>query len=272
MEMIQGRIYANIYGLDSVAIIVPETGVIEAWIDLSGLRGYISSGGVLNGIAWDPDNFRMFATGKQWSHMFHIFVETINYPLEIVWSDPPPQFCTEVDSTVVLAVSVADPNGAEELEYTWTVNGVVDPAVQDSFYNYSSAVPTVDTVAVVVSDGMFTDSRSWLAVVSTSGVEDGFEINSIGGPTVRPNPFSRSTEICFEVSRGYGESRLAELTVYDVEGKSVKTLVDSELEPGKHTVFWDATDRYGDRVSAGIYLVKIRVGDETVSGKIAVLE
>jgi len=80
MEYIEGRIYANIYGKDLIAIIVPGTGIVEGWLNLEGLRDSISSGGVLNGIAWDPDGARLFVTGKKWPAVFEIGVEPVKPP------------------------------------------------------------------------------------------------------------------------------------------------------------------------------------------------
>jgi glutaminyl-peptide cyclotransferase len=272
MEYIQGRIYANIYGIDSVAIIVPETGIVEGWIDLSGLRSLISSGGVLNGIAWDAENSRMFVTGKTWTHLFVIRAEPLNYPPEIVDSSPPPSICTEVDSTVVLSVSATDINAGDVLEYSWTINGITDPAAQDSFYTYMSSVPTVDTVVVEVSDGMFSDSTSWLIVVSTSGVDEDFDAPGGIPPDIKPNPFSASTMICFSVPHGPGATQPVEITIHDVQGRKVRTLLSSRLEPGEHTVRWDGTDSRGTRITAGIYLCTVKVGGSAVSRKVAVLE
>lgn len=272
MEMIRGRIYANLFGSDSIAIIVPETGVVEGWIDLGGLRDSITTGSVLNGIAWDEANSRLFVTGKKWSHMFHIRVEPLDYPPEIVWSDPPSSFCTEVDSAVVLAVSVIDPDAGDTLEYTWTVNGVVDPAAQDSFYVYSSPVPTVDTVVVEVSDGMFTDHESWLAVVATAGIDEGLETRSAVLLRVQPNPLRQSSAIHFNIPQGDGVTQPVEITIHDVKGRCVSTLLRTELQPGEHTVFWNAADSPGKRVSPGIYIVTLKVAGAAVSRKCAVLD
>lgn len=272
METIQGRIYANIFMSDMVAIIVPETGIIEGWLDLGGLRDSITTGSVLNGIAWDPDNSRLFVTGKDWSHLFHIRVEPIKYPPEIVWSDPPGTFCAAVDSQVELAVGAVDFNAGDTLSYTWSINGVADPAAGDSFYVYVSPVPAVDTVVVEVSDGMFTDSTSWIAIVSTAGVEEDLEISSGTSPRVQPNPFSLSAEIYFDVPRGPGPTQQVEVAVHDIRGRSVRTLVTSEMEPGEHRITWDATDRNGERVAAGVYFITLSLGGETLSRKAAVLE
>jgi glutamine cyclotransferase len=272
MEYIQDRIYANIYGIDSIAIIVPQTGVVDGWLNLAGLRDSISSGGVLNGIAWDPDNYRLFVTGKKWPRMFEIRVEPVNYPPEIIDFSPPPSVCTECDSTVSLTVSARDINGGDVLEYAWSINGVTDPAAEDTFYVYSSPVPTVDTVLVEVSDGMFSDSVSWLIVVSTSGVDEEFGAPGGLSPEIRPNPFSVSTTIRFSVPRGSGATQGVQVAIHDVQGRRVKTLLSDDLEPGEHTVRWDGTDGRGDRISAGIYLCTVKVGGRAVSRKVAVLE
>jgi glutamine cyclotransferase len=275
MELIQGRIWANIYGKDSVAVIVPETGVVESWINLAGLRDSISWGGVLNGIAFDSENFRLFVTGKRWPTMFEVWVDAVNYPPEIIGSSPPPSMCLEIDSTVVLSVSAEDPNYEEVLDYTWSINSVIDPVAHDSVYVYSSPVPAVDTVRVRVSDGMFSDSTSWLIVVETAGAGENPDEAGIGAlrpPRIQPNPFSRETTIRFSVPGSSGAARRVDVAIYDIRGRRMRNLVSSELEPGDHEVLWNGTDSRGGRVSAGIYLCTLEVGGRTVSRKLAVLE
>ncbi|ADY53225.1 glutamine cyclotransferase [Pseudopedobacter saltans DSM 12145] len=75
MEWIDGKIYANIYTSDLIAIIDPKTGEVEAYINLSGIRkGSVEdeSQDVLNGIAWDAKGKRLFVTGKKWSELYQI--------------------------------------------------------------------------------------------------------------------------------------------------------------------------------------------------------
>lgn len=270
MEYIQGKIYANIYGIDSIAVIVPETGVVEGWINLSGLRDSITSGGVLNGIAWDAETSRLFVTGKKWPNMFAIRVDVLNYPPEIIDSSPPPSVCTETDSTVLLSVTAVDPNGGDVLEYTWSINGIADPAANDSFYVYSSPVPAVDTVVVDVSDGMLSDSTSWLIVVSTSGV--GPDEPGVLSADVWPNPFRASTTVRFVVPQGSHPTENVEVTIHDIQGRKVRTLLRSDLEPGEHAASWDGTDARGDRVATGIYLCTVKAGTRTASRKVAILD
>ena len=75
MEWIDGKIYANIYTSDLIAIIDPKTGEVEAYINLMGIRSDAvedESQDVLNGIAWDAKGKRLFVTGKKWPKLFEI--------------------------------------------------------------------------------------------------------------------------------------------------------------------------------------------------------
>ena len=75
LEYIKGEIYANIWQTDYIARIDPDTGAVVAWIDLSGILGPEDATGpvdVLNGIAYDAENDRLFVTGKLWPKIFEI--------------------------------------------------------------------------------------------------------------------------------------------------------------------------------------------------------
>nr|WP_315146928.1 glutaminyl-peptide cyclotransferase [uncultured Flavobacterium sp.] len=76
LEWINGKIYANIYQKDAIALVNPENGAVEGVLDLSGLRKSIkfSQAEVLNGIAYNPKTKTIFVTGKQWDKMFEIKV------------------------------------------------------------------------------------------------------------------------------------------------------------------------------------------------------
>lgn len=75
LEYVRGEIYANIWQSDRIVRIDPATGRILAWVDLAGLRPpetYENSENVLNGIAYDEVNDRLFVTGKRWPKVFEI--------------------------------------------------------------------------------------------------------------------------------------------------------------------------------------------------------
>ena len=75
LEYVNGEIYANIWYSDQIVRIAPGTGQVLGWIDLTGLLDTVEHDGsanVLNGIAYDPDNDRLFVTGKLWPNLFEI--------------------------------------------------------------------------------------------------------------------------------------------------------------------------------------------------------
>jgi len=73
LEYVNGDVYANIWHLNKIAIINPENGQVKGWIDLTGLPALLQKGNnVLNGIAYDQQNDRLFVTGKQWSNLYQI--------------------------------------------------------------------------------------------------------------------------------------------------------------------------------------------------------
>jgi glutamine cyclotransferase len=76
LEWIDGKIYANVYQSNLLMVINPKNGVTEAVINLSHLvkqiPNYSKDDNVLNGIAYDKKNDRLFVTGKRWPKMFEI--------------------------------------------------------------------------------------------------------------------------------------------------------------------------------------------------------
>ncbi len=81
LEYIRGYVYANIWQTDRIAKINPVTGVVEAYLDLSGLLPAelrTADTDVLNGIAYDDANDRLFVTGKRWPRLYDIDVLPAN--------------------------------------------------------------------------------------------------------------------------------------------------------------------------------------------------
>ncbi len=92
-----------------------------------------------------------------------------------------------------------------------------------------------------------------------------------GAPSLRtfslaqnhPNPFNPVTTIGYELS---GEA-VVRLTVYDLRGRAVRTLVSSRQQPGRHTAVWNGRDDGGRVVPSGVYLYRLEAGDLRVSRK-----
>jgi glutamine cyclotransferase len=79
MEFIDGKIYANVYTTNTIVIIDPKSGKVEATIDLTALapQNFFKEpdaiqNNVLNGIAWDAAGKRLFVGGKKWPNLYQI--------------------------------------------------------------------------------------------------------------------------------------------------------------------------------------------------------
>ena len=86
LEFVNGEILANVWHSDRIVRINPGTGQVIGQIDLSGLLtddDRIGTEGVLNGIAYDAQEGRLFVTGKRWPKIFEIeLVEPMNSDIE----------------------------------------------------------------------------------------------------------------------------------------------------------------------------------------------
>ena len=83
-----------------------------------------------------------------------------------------------------------------------------------------------------------------------------------------PNPFNPSTTIRYVLP-----SRLnVRVTIYDVAGRPVTTLVDREESAGEYSVPWNGTDANGDHVASGVYLVRIEAGKQSLARKMVLLK
>lgn len=75
LEWINGKIWANVYTTDLIAIIDPQTGAVESYLDCRKLHESITNAAeadVLNGIAFDPKTGRIWLTGKDWDTLFEV--------------------------------------------------------------------------------------------------------------------------------------------------------------------------------------------------------
>jgi hypothetical protein len=83
-----------------------------------------------------------------------------------------------------------------------------------------------------------------------------------------PNPFNPTTEIAFGIPEGVEVN----LTIYNLFGQLVRTLVSGQLPAGKHRVTWNATDDSGRRVASGIYLYVLKAGSVTIQKKLTLMK
>ena len=72
-----------------------------------------------------------------------------------------------------------------------------------------------------------------------------------------PNPFNPTTQIKYDLP----EDVLVSITIYDLMGRSIKSLVNSNQTAGYRSIQWNATNNLGEPVSAGMYIYTIQTGE-----------
>jgi hypothetical protein len=83
-----------------------------------------------------------------------------------------------------------------------------------------------------------------------------------------PNPFNSNTIILFDLER----TGIVSLTVYNILGQRVTTLINSELPAGRHSVTWDGRNQSRDKVSSGVYFYVLNQNENRDVKKLLLLK
>jgi hypothetical protein len=169
---------------------------------------------------------------------------------------------------------------------TVIVGSVCDICSKAVFYDGTTVVDsaigglplTGDTLEVFTS-GMPVDRLALEACYHSDVYEIRIEFDPAPtgvGPTVyardillrsRPNPFNATTRISFELETG----GRVQLRIYDVMGRMVRSLVDTEFLAGRRAVAFDGRDASGRRLATGVYFARLVLNDRVVgTGKVVI--
>lgn len=117
-------------------------------------------------------------------------------------------------------------------------------------------------------------NKDWgisLFAQSTSGVELLTPYGSVSLPPrlypASPNPLRGAGEIAFDLPK----AARVELTVHDLAGRLVRTLVVGESSAGHHSVRWDGKDALGQTVTSGVYLYTLRAGNLSATRSLVIV-
>ena len=83
-----------------------------------------------------------------------------------------------------------------------------------------------------------------------------------------PNPFNPSTMIAYDLATDSN----VRLEIFDIMGRNVNTLVNEKQTVGRHFVMWDASDEFGQQVSAGVYLYRLHTGNNVLTQKMILMK
>ncbi len=152
------------------------------------------------------------------------------------------------------------------IQYYWRANGVLisDPMFVDAAngdYRLQPNSPCID--AGDPSSPLDPDSSRADMGAFPSPYGKPVSVRAPGPPESSalsqnvPNPFNPSTTIRFALPQAGPVS----LTIYDVNGRRVRTLVDGRAEAGPHSLVWDGRDALAREVASGVYLYRLTIAE-----------
>jgi hypothetical protein len=128
---------------------------------------------------------------------------------------------------------------------------------------------SVDTLANVVCGRTATLSPF---VVGTGQIPTAVGDASIAHVALHPNvpnPFNPNTTIRYDVLEGGAD---VNISIFDVSGRLVRTLVDGHRAAGTWSVQWNGDDDRGRRVASGVYFYRMRAGSFVDTKKMVLLK
>jgi hypothetical protein len=116
------------------------------------------------------------------------------------------------------------------------------------------------------------DDFTLIAIYSTTGVGDGNDDLAVRYVTSlyqnAPNPFNPRTEIKFSLR----QPGTAQLQVFDVRGRMIKSLVDQALPAGEHSVSWNGVDHNDRPVATGVYFYRLFADGRTLTKRMMLVK
>ena len=152
-------------------------------------------------------------------------------------------FTENVDQTYVTTNTYTDDDIDTDIEYFYRVSGYVG-----YWTDYSN------TVSVIIES---------LDLDEDSAMHLDYKIHQN-----YPNPFNPTTQIKYDLP----EDALVSINIYDLMGRSIKSLVNSQQTAGYRSIQWNATNNLGEPVSAGMYLYTIQAGEFRQTKKMVLLK
>ena len=219
-----------------------QTLLQPTWVHL-GLTGLFDPNGlIINSLPIEIDFFQG-ATQRQ-------FVSTAHYNPDGTITWPPVNLGLVSCQPYQVIIRVAGtPGPATALRRDGSVNDPTSALTLPGFFTMN---------AVVVSGNSF----ATVSVPAASASDATLQLSAAA-----PNPFAGSTRL--EYSNPLRER--VRVVIFDLGGRAVRTLVDSDVEPGRHQVTWDGRDAALRPVEAGVYYARVESDGATAVRKVTLL-
>jgi hypothetical protein len=166
-----------------------------------------------------------------------------------------PTFNIDVDDPVDVDVYIPDCPVLEAGTAYW----IACSTLQNAYFNWSMSTGTWGYRASRSNGGpwgfQYTKISAFQvhATPAATAVDGGTILSADLSLRCSPNPFNPGTIISFDLQ----EAGRVRLTIYDVQGRLVRTLVDAPREPGRKSHFWDGRAEDGSELPSGVYFYQL---------------
>ncbi len=208
-----------------------------------------------SGMRWDEQIARVHRTDDGGATWTSIDDGLPNAPVNVVAIDPDMPAFLYVGTDLGCYVS-------RDEGQSWDILGSGLPPVP--VYDIKIHQPTRTLVA-----GTHGRSMHSIDLDEVTGVEEPDVVGSvITGLSGSPNPFNPTTDVRFSLARPAD----VRLTVHDLAGRSVRTLLDARRSAGGHSVAWDGRGEGGRPLGSGVYFLMLSAGGETETAKLSLVK
>ncbi|MFC1549771.1 sialate O-acetylesterase [Candidatus Neomarinimicrobiota bacterium] len=181
-----------------------------------------------------------------------------------------------LQDTLIFSWESTDDPDQDSVTYNFVVTGDLASLSRENIISeelkisYSELVTNTDTINVA--------NGSWTIVatdkdLNTTAVNGPFNLSIDSRSLITglfsldqnfPNPFNGKTRIGYDLP-----TRIhVKLTIYNLLGREVKTLVDEIQSKGYKSVTWDGLNNFNEHVGSGLYLYVIQAGDKMEANKL----
>ncbi len=169
-------------------------------------------------------------------------------------------------------------------EYTYNIECLVDTtfyyscSLADSVWTYNSySVSSYDSAGNLVQrdhfypDGYYSSYTQYMYQVFVCNEDAEVAISTI--PTIYPNPFNPQTTISYTIpTKSSKTDDLVEISIYNLRGQKVKSLLKENKSPGNYQVVWKGDNDEGKSLASGIYFAKLKVGNTSHLQKMVLMK
>ncbi|MDP8321239.1 MAG: T9SS type A sorting domain-containing protein [Candidatus Stygibacter australis] len=181
--------------------------------------------------------------------------------------------CTVSDLDSVPLDIIRGEVAGECVEYTG-LDGSFVMGLPEGTYTLNLTSPFYENdslfVAVNVADTSFVNMSLEATYPFVEADEDELlVVELISDVVAYPNPFNPEVTISFSTTEGTGNT---EISIFNIKGQRLRTFKIQNSSFKINQVVWDGTDEYGNRASTGVYLFRIKAGNNEQAGKILMLK